>query len=55
MKSVKGKGPAIERVVANKGPGSYTGTRVGAAIAQALGFAWNVPVKFVSAAKFKIK
>lgn len=27
-----------------EGPGSYTGVRVGAALAQALGYGWNIPV-----------
>ncbi len=35
----------ITRIVVNKGPGSFTGVRIGVTIAQALGLAWNVPVK----------
>ncbi|MCL5667074.1 MAG: hypothetical protein M1383_04875 [Patescibacteria group bacterium] len=37
----------VKKIVVNKGPGSYTGTRIGVTIAQALGFAWGVPVKFL--------
>ncbi|MBI5530806.1 MAG: hypothetical protein HY918_04930 [Candidatus Doudnabacteria bacterium] len=44
----------IRKIVVNKGPGSYTGTRVGVTIGQALSLAWQVPVKFVSASQFKI-
>ena len=54
LRRVKGSG-AVEKIVANKGPGSYTGVRVGVAIAKSLGFAWNIPIKFLSADKFKIK
>ncbi len=43
----------IKKVNVNKGPGSYTGTRVGVTIGQALSLAWGVPVKFLSADKFK--
>jgi len=39
----------IKKIYVNKGPGSYTGTRVGVTIAQAMGFAWKVPVKFMTA------
>jgi tRNA A37 threonylcarbamoyladenosine modification protein TsaB len=34
----------ITEIVVNPGPGSFTGTRVGVAIANALGFALNIPV-----------
>ena len=44
----------IKKIVVNKGPGSYTGVRVGVTHELALGFAWNVPVKAVAKDKFKI-
>jgi tRNA threonylcarbamoyladenosine biosynthesis protein TsaB len=44
----------VKKIVVNKGPGSYTGVRVGMTIAMALGFVWNVPVKALSKEKFKI-
>lgn len=44
----------MKKIVVNKGPGSYTGTRIGVTIGQALGMAWEVPVKFISKDKFKI-
>jgi len=52
--SPRGRGGQIARIVVNKGPGSYTGVRVGVAHALALGFAWGIPVKAVSNDKFKI-
>ncbi len=51
---IKDLGLKIKQIVVNKGPGSYTGVRVGVTIAQALGFAWNVPVKAVVKDKFII-
>jgi tRNA A37 threonylcarbamoyladenosine modification protein TsaB len=41
------RGP-IKKIYVNKGPGSYTGTRVGVTIGQALSLAWGVPAKFLS-------
>jgi len=52
--SRKGRGGGIAKIVVNKGPGSYTGVRVGVTHAMALGFAWGVPVKAVSKDKFVI-
>lgn len=34
----------LEGIEVNEGPGSFTGLRVGASVAQALGFALNIPV-----------
>jgi tRNA A37 threonylcarbamoyladenosine modification protein TsaB len=45
----------IKKIYVNKGPGSYTGTRIGVTIGQALGMAWDVPVKFIAKDKFEIK
>lgn len=42
----------IKQIVVNKGPGSFTGTRIGIAHAMALGLAWGVPVKAVSSADY---
>lgn len=43
---------SIKKVIVNKGPGSFVGTRVGVTIAQALGLAWHVPIKFLSKDEF---
>lgn len=42
----------IKKIVVCTGPGSFTGVRVGIAHAQALGFAWNVPVIAIEKPKF---
>jgi len=42
----------IRKIIVNKGPGSYTGTRIGITHALALGFAWNAPVKALDKEKF---
>jgi len=44
--------PEIGQIIVNKGPGSYTGTRVGVTHALALGFAWNVKVTALTKEKF---
>jgi tRNA A37 threonylcarbamoyladenosine modification protein TsaB len=56
LKSAKVKNPEvkIKKIIVNKGPGSYTGTRVGVTHALALGFAWEVPVKFLARDKFNL-
>lgn len=43
----------IHCLTVNKGPGSYTGTRVGAAHALAISLALNIPVKFLEKEKFE--
>lgn len=43
----------IEEVKVNSGPGSFTGIKVGVSLANALGFALNVPVNGGSQAKPK--
>ncbi len=48
MKSL-GLGPAdVDGIAVAIGPGSYTGLRIGVAVAKALGYAWGVPVRGVS-------
>ncbi len=45
-------GRGIRKIYVNKGPGSYTGVRVGVTISQALGFAWGVKVSALGAADY---
>lgn len=44
LKKNKTKLQELSAIEVNKGPGSFTGTRVGVSIANALGFALNIPV-----------
>jgi tRNA threonylcarbamoyladenosine biosynthesis protein TsaB len=37
----------LNKIIVCSGPGSFTGTRVGITIAQALGFSWNIPVSAI--------
>lgn len=55
LRPVKGKKLKVKGIMVNSGPGSFTGTRIGVTIGQALGFAWQVPVKFLPKNKFQIK
>lgn len=38
----------VEGIAVTAGPGSFTGLRIGLAVAKALGYAWRVPVRGVS-------
>jgi tRNA threonylcarbamoyladenosine biosynthesis protein TsaB len=44
LKKAKLKFKDLGEIRVNPGPGSFTGLKVGASIAQALGFALNIPV-----------
>lgn len=44
LKKEKVKPQSLKKVVVCSGPGSFTGIRVGVSLAQALGFALNIPV-----------
>lgn len=48
LKKYKKPKDKIKTIIANKGPGSFTGTRIGVTHALALGLAWDVPVKFIA-------
>ena len=54
LKTAKVKLPSVTKIIVNKGPGSYTGTRVGVTHALALGFALSVPVTPMTNEKFLI-
>jgi len=47
LKSHKLKLSYLKSIIVNKGPGSYTGVRVGVTLAQAIGFALGIPIKAV--------
>ncbi len=42
----------INRLVVCKGPGSFTGIRVGLSLAQALSLAWKIPLRVLSKPDF---
>ena len=52
LKFAKVKIKEIKKIVINKGPGSYTGTRVGTAHALAISLALNIPIKALEKTKF---
>ena len=53
LKSAKVKSDQIKKIITNKGPGSFTGTRVGVAHSLALGFGLKIPVQFLDKEKFE--
>jgi tRNA threonylcarbamoyladenosine biosynthesis protein TsaB len=55
LRNSKIKMSDIKKIVVNKGPGSYTGTRVGAAHALALSLALNIPFEALEKLKFDQK
>ena len=55
LKTNKIAGSNVKQIVINKGPGSYTGVRVGMAMAMALFLAWGAKVRPVAASKFRIQ
>ncbi len=53
LKSKKIKLSQIKEIKVNTGPGSFTGLRVGVAVANALGFALKIPVNGKEAGKIQ--
>jgi tRNA A37 threonylcarbamoyladenosine modification protein TsaB len=53
--SPRGAENRITRIIVNKGPGSYTGVRVGVTHALALGLAWGIPVKVLAQNEFGVR
>lgn len=49
LRNKKIKTGSIKTITAYSGPGSFNGIRIGLSIAQALGLAWNVPIKIIPA------
>jgi tRNA threonylcarbamoyladenosine biosynthesis protein TsaB len=47
LESQKVDAKKIEKIVVTTGAGSYTGIRIGVAIAKALSLSWNVPLEVV--------
>jgi tRNA threonylcarbamoyladenosine biosynthesis protein TsaB len=43
---------SLKKIIVNKGPGSYTGVRVGVTIAMAFGLALEIPVSSLAAADY---
>jgi tRNA threonylcarbamoyladenosine biosynthesis protein TsaB len=54
LKGFKTKDLRLKKIIVNKGPGSYTGVRVGVSHAMALGFAWGIPVVALPKEKYRI-
>lgn len=55
LKGLKIKDLRLKKIVVNRGPGSYTGVRVGVTIAMALAFAWEIPMEALGKNLFKIR
>ena len=53
LNSAKVKLPQIKKLIVNKGPGSFTGTRVGVTHALALSLALGLKPKFLDSKKFQ--
>lgn len=51
----KVKKGSVKKIYVNKGPGSFTGTRIGVSHGLALGLGWKVPVRFLAKEKFELE